>query len=169
MAYNLEPMSDQHRRGVIDIYNYYVLNSFAAYPEQPVGYDFFDRFLQMAQGYPALVVEHEAGGVVGFALLQAFHPAVTFRRSAQITYFIRPEHTGQGLGTMILERFIEQARERGIESILAHVSSRNEGSLRFHRRRGFRECGRLRHVGKKFDQDFDVVWWQLELEELDRV
>jgi phosphinothricin acetyltransferase len=47
-----------------------------------------------------------------------------------------------------------------VETILASISSRNEGSLRFHRKHGFRECGCFEGVGRKFDQDFDVVWMQ---------
>ena len=163
MTYNLERMSNHHRTEVIDIFNYYIANEFAAYPEEPVGYDLFDRFLEMTQGYPSVVVEDNSGAVVGFAFLRPYHLASTFRRTAMITYFIMPEHTGKGLGTRILERFVQEARAMAIETILANASSRNEGSLRFHRRNGFRECGRFRRVGTKFGEDFDVVWMQLDL------
>jgi L-amino acid N-acyltransferase YncA len=163
MTYSFEELSDQHRSAVIDIFNYYVTNSFAAYPESPVGYDVFDRFLEMAQGYPAVVVKDDTGTVVGFAFLHPYRSGSTFRRTAEFTAFILPEHTGQGLGTQILERFVEQARAQGIATLLANISSRNAPSLRFHRERGFRECGRFRRVGRKFDADFDVVWMQLEL------
>jgi len=163
MSYNLEEMSNHHRTAVIDIFNHYIANEFAAYPEEPVGYDLFDRFLEMTQGYPSIVVKDDVRAVVGFAFLRPYHPASTFRRTAMITYFIMPEHTGKGLGTRILERFVQEARVLGIETILANASSRNEGSLRFHRRNGFRECGRFRRVGTKFGEDFDVVWMQLDL------
>jgi phosphinothricin acetyltransferase len=163
MSYNLEEMSNHHRTEVIDIFNYYIANEFAAYPEEPVGYDLFDRFLEMTRGYPSVVVKDDSGTVVGFAFLRPYHPASTFRRTAMITYFIMPEHTGKGLGTRILERFVQEARAQGIETILANASSRNEGSLRFHRRNGFWECGRFRRVGTKFGEDFDVVWMQLDL------
>jgi L-amino acid N-acyltransferase YncA len=163
MTYSFEELSDQHRSAVIDIFNYYVANSFAAYPESSVGYDVFDRFLAMAQGYPALVVKDDAGRVVGFAFLHPYRLGGTFRRTAEITYFILPEHTGQGLGAQILERFVGQAREQGIHTLLANISSLNAPSLRFHTKHGFRECGRFRRVGRKFGEDFDVVWMQLEL------
>jgi L-amino acid N-acyltransferase YncA len=163
MSYSYEEMSEPHRSEVIDIFNHYIANSFAAYMERPVGYGFFDNFLEMARGYPSIVIKEDAEGVVGFGFLQPFHRARTFRQTAQITYFLRPEHTGKGLGTEILERFVGKAREQGIETLLAHISSRNEGSVRFHRRHGFRECGRFRRVGRKFGEDFDVVWMQLDL------
>ncbi len=163
MSYSFEEMADRHRTAVIDIFNYYVLNSFAAYPGESVGYEFFDRFLDMARGYSAIVIKDDVETIVGFAFLHPYRPGSTFRRVAEITYFIRPEHTGKGIGTMILERFKLAAMEHGIDTILANISSRNEASLRFHRKHGFDECGRFRRIGKKFGEDFDVVWMQLNL------
>jgi phosphinothricin acetyltransferase len=163
MPYSFEEMSEQHRRPVVDIFNYFVAHSFAAYPEEPAGYAIFDRFLHVARGYPALVVKDDCGEVVGFAFLHPYHSASSLRRAAEITYFILPEHTRKGLGTAILERFVAQAPGLGVDTILASISSRNEGSIRFHRKNGFHECGRFRRVGRKFGKDFDIVWVQLRL------
>ena len=163
--YTYEHMGEQHRTAVIDIFNYYITNSYAAYPETPVGYELFDRFLDMSRGYPALVIKDESETIVGFAFLHAHRPGQTFCRAAEITYFLLPEHTGHGIGSGVLAQFNQVARERGIDTILASISSRNEGSLRFHGKNGFKECGRFRRVGRKFGEDFDEVWMQLELED----
>ena len=163
MAYKFEKMVDQHRTSVIDIFNYYIANSFAAYPEESVGYEFFDRFLDMTRGYPAVAIRDDAETIVGFAFLHAYRPSRTFRRVAEITYFILPDHTGKGIGTKVLRQFGLAAKEQGIDTLLASISSQNEESLRFHRKSGFKECGRFRRIGKKFGEDFDVVWMQLEL------
>ncbi|MGD9100691.1 MAG: GNAT family N-acetyltransferase [Anaerolineae bacterium] len=163
MSYSFEEISERHRTGVINVFNYYVANGFAVYSSEPVDYDAFDRLLKIAQAYPSLVVKDDSGEVVGYAFLSSYHPADSFRRTTKIAYFIMPEHTGKGLGATILEKLVAQAREQEIEIILANISSRNEGSLRFHCRHGFRECGRFRRIGQKFGKDFDVVWMQLDL------
>ncbi|MFB3904241.1 MAG: N-acetyltransferase family protein [Acidobacteriota bacterium] len=36
----------------------------------------------------------------------------------------------------------------------------NQQSLRFHEAAGFERCGCFRAVGRKFDRDFDIVWFQ---------
>lgn len=162
MDYILETMSESHRQAVIDIFNYYIQNSYAAYPDQPVEYHFFDRFMEISQGYPTAVAK-AAANVVGFGFLRPFHPASTFRRTAEVAYFIMPEHTRQGLGTAMLGYFTEQAQKLGIDSILASVSSHNPESLNFHVKKGFQECGRLPGVGRKFGRDVDVVWLQKRL------
>lgn len=159
-AFSLEPMAENHGRAVIDIFNHFVTSSFAAYPDQPVPYEFFNRFQQMTQGYPAFVATVDSGRVVGFAFLRPFHPASTLRRTAEVTYFISPEFTKRGIGTALLKRLIEEAIPRGIDTLVASISSKNEESIAFHRKNGFRECGRFERAGRKNDQDFDIVWMQ---------
>jgi L-amino acid N-acyltransferase YncA/mannose-6-phosphate isomerase-like protein (cupin superfamily) len=163
VTYTLEPMAESHGREIIDIFNHYVRQSFAAYPDQPVPYEFFGRFQQMTQGYPAYVAKVASGQVAGFGFLRPFHLASTLRRTAEATYFLSPQFTKQGIGTALLNRLVEEALPRGIDSIVASISSKNEESIAFHRKNGFRECGRLERAGRKHDQDFDIVWMQRQL------
>jgi phosphinothricin acetyltransferase len=160
MDYSFEDMVDEHREAVVDVYNYFIENSFAAYPDEAFGYEIFDYFQRISDGYPAVVVKEDSGEVVGFAFMSSFHPVDTFRKTAAISYFILPSHTRKGVGRGILENFEAACRKIGVEIILAHVSSLNEDSMMFHKANGFVECGRLRGVGTKFGRDFDVVWFQ---------
>jgi len=154
------PISDTDRMPVIDLFNYYIEHTFAAYPEQKVPYDFFSRFLEASRNYPSVIARLSDGTVAGFGLLRAHNPMPAFRHAAEITYFIRPELTGKGLGSEMLARLEEKGKEQGITTILAGISSLNEGSIRFHARRGFYECGRFAGVGVKKGVIFDTVWMQ---------
>jgi phosphinothricin acetyltransferase len=163
-GYTLVPLAEEHRDAAVAIFNHYVSHGFAAFNEEPVGGEFFGRPLAAAaDGYPALAALAPDGAVAGFALLRPIHPAPTLRRTAEVTYFLHPDHTGRGAGTAILARFEAEARALGADSLLAKVSSLNPGSLRFHRRHGFRECGRFRAVGRKHGREFDLVWFQKRL------
>jgi L-amino acid N-acyltransferase YncA len=165
MKIRFEKMGEADREAVIDLFNYYIENTFAAYPEKKVPYGLFDQFLKLTEGYPAFTLrdEESADRAVGFAFLRPYHPLNEFQRAAEITYFIEPAYTGRGVGSKILERLIGAAKRKGIDTILANVSSLNESSLRFHERHGFAECGRFRRVAKKKGRDLDVVWMQLIL------
>lgn len=144
---------------ITEIFNHFVRESLAAYPDEPVADDFFRKKHEESAEHPFLVAE--AGGVVtGFAYLSAFHPASTMSRSAVLTYFIHPDHTGKRLGSLFLNRLLEVGRLMGVKNFLAHISSANEGSVRFHARHGFIECGRFLSVGEKHGQNFDMVWMQ---------
>ena len=162
MRVRFDRMAEGDREAVIDLFNYYIENSFAAYPEEKVPYGLYDRFLKLTEGYPAFAVrdEEHGGRFVGFAFLRPYHPVPSFLRAAEISYFIEPRYTGKGVGSALLERLVAEARKRGIDTILANVCSLNEASLRFHERRGFSECGRFRRVGRKKGRDLDAVWMQ---------
>jgi L-amino acid N-acyltransferase YncA len=145
---------------VAAIFNHYVKTSPAAYPEDPVAESFFRDRHNAALDYPFLVAL-DGARIVGFGSLRSIHPAATLRRAAQLGYFLAPEHTGRGIGSLLLGALIEAGRRMGVDTFLAHISSLNDGSIRFHLRHGFTECGRFRRVGRKHGRDFDMVWMQL--------
>jgi L-amino acid N-acyltransferase YncA len=159
MDIKYEPLNDGHRRPVIDILNYYIVNSFASYLDRKVSYEFYDIFLSMMKGYPATAVVSNAE-VIGFCFLRAHNPIPAFRRAAEITYFLRHDMTRRGHGAGALGMLAREAGSRGIDTLLASVSSLNKPSLAFHLKHGFAECGRFQRVGRKFERDFDVVWMQ---------
>lgn len=158
--YTLRAILPEDREPVMDIFNYYVETSFAAYPDTKLPYQAFDLFLQMSNGYPRAAVTSPAGKVVGFGMLRPHHLLPTFAQTAEVTYFIHPDHTGWGIGKKLLGFLEEGARKKGITTILASIASLNPGSVRFHERNGFVEVGRLVKVGKKLGEEFDTVWMQ---------
>lgn len=71
-----------------------------------------------------------------------------------------PGYTGKGIGQAILEHLLAGGKEQGLASILAGISSLNPGSIRFHLRQGFTECGRFKAAGVKKGKVFDVLYCQ---------
>lgn len=159
MEPSIRSVQQRDWQAVAEIFNHFVANSLAAYPEEAVAADFFRSKHLAAPGYPFLVAESH-GEIVGFAYLSPFHPVATMRRSATVTYFIHPDFTGHGLGGRFLDQLVDTGRSLGITNFLAHISSANEGSIRFHARHGFTECGRFLKIGEKRGRIFDMVWMQ---------
>lgn len=144
-----------------DIFNRFVRESYAAYPEAEVEPDFLDHLLDSVAVFRVLEID---GVVEGFGFVRSFMPLPNFGHTGVLTYFILPEFTRKGLGTNLLDALIEAGRREGIINYLANISSRNEQSLAFHRKHGFQEVGRLLDVGVKFGEPFDIVWMQKKVE-----
>jgi len=160
MGITLTPISTDDRGAVVDIFNHYVDNSFAAYPETHLPYEAFDKLLELSRGYPTVAARDEHGALLGFGMLRPYSPIPAFAHTAEVSYFVHPDHCGHGVGTAMLGYLVKQARAQGLTSVLAGISSRNEPSLAFHRKQGFVEAGRLRDIGRKRGELFDVVWMQ---------
>ncbi len=123
IPYTFEKMGEAHRIGVVDVYNHFIRHSMAAFPEEPIPYAMFDKFMEMAKGYPAYVVLEAGGSVAGFAFLRPYLAISTFSRTAEIAYFIFPEHTNRGVGSVLLHLLFEGAENLGLRTILSGISS----------------------------------------------
>lgn len=66
MNYNFEQMSPEHENDVMEIFNHYSENSFAAYPEGRVPNQLFLKFLEIGRAYPSFVIRSDEGAVAGF-------------------------------------------------------------------------------------------------------
>jgi phosphinothricin acetyltransferase len=155
----IDTARDEDRRVVIDIFNHYVKNTFAAYPEEAVPYQSYDLLRRMAEGYPFLVARDEKA-VLGFAMLRPHSPFAAFSGTAEVSCFVAPEQTGKGIGSQLYHRLLHEGREMGLRTILAGICSLNPKSLAFHEREGFVQCSRFLNVGRKWGKDFDLVWMQ---------
>jgi phosphinothricin acetyltransferase len=152
--------TDADAAGVIAIFNHYAATGFAAYSEAPAPVGFYEA---LRGGTYAFRVVEDAGTVVGFGSVRPLLPFPAFRGAALLSYFVAPGYAGRGLGTRLLDRLAADSKGRGCTTLVANVSSRNAASLAFHAARGFAEVGRLRSVGVKFGEPFDLVWLQRDL------
>jgi phosphinothricin acetyltransferase len=142
------------------VFNSFVHNSHAAYPESELSRESFEKLLAQAR---IIVTLQDEGSAIGFGFISSYKPLANFDHTGVLTYFILTEYTGMGLGTRLLHELIRRGREAGITNYLAHISSRNEQSLNFHRKHGFKEVGRFKQVARKFGELIDVVWVQKQL------
>jgi hypothetical protein len=82
-----EQLSSDHQQGVMNIYNFYVENSFAAYPENNLPDEFFYKILDMTKDFPSYAIKI-GEKIIGFAFLRYYNPLPTFKGCAEISYFI---------------------------------------------------------------------------------
>ncbi len=61
MKVRLKPLSSDNPKEIVDIFNYYVENGFAAYAENKLPYEFFKKLQEMCHGYPAVIAEDNNG------------------------------------------------------------------------------------------------------------
>jgi len=164
MQIMFEKMGIEHRKSIIEIYNYYIENSTSAFPADTLPEQFYSTLIEKTKGYPAYaILNSDALEVVGFCFLSAYNPFSTFKETANISYFISQNYVGKGIGEQCLEKLETDAMQVGIKQIIAQISSENQQSLKFHIKQGFEICGTLKNIGIKLGRNFNVIYMQKDL------
>lgn len=158
-----EPLAEEHRKPVIDIFNYYIRETTAAYRRDAVDYDFFEHFTADMATHPAYAIRNADGVVAGFCMLEPFMNIATFAGIAEVTYFLHPDCTGRGIGSIALSKMEDDAKKIGIRKLVANASLENSASVRFHLARGFSEYGRLENAGEKLGRKFGIVYLEKKI------
>lgn len=164
MSIEIREIRRSDAKDYIEVLNYYIRETYNAFPEDERGLDWFDKLYAEFHDYPNLCIyDKDKDKLGGYAYIKPYKDAPCYRHVVEVTYFIAPEYTGQGFGSKMLANIIERAKDMGLKVIMAQISSLNEGSLNFHAKHGFEKCGHFKNILQKHDKVFDIIWMQLEI------
>lgn len=142
---------------VLEVVNSFVKDSFAAYSDEVYPASIMNEWSKKAK---VLLVLETGNKVIGFGFVAQYKPFKSFNHIGVLTYFIFPICTGKGLGTKLFNKLISKGKDIGITNYLAHISSKNEQSLNFHKKHGFQVVGRFKDMSVKLGESIDMVWVQ---------
>lgn len=151
----------EHQKSVIEIFNYYISTSTAAFPSTPLPEQFYPLLIKKSEGLCAYaILEGETNKIIGFCSLNPYNPFPTFQSTATVSYFIDHEYTAKGIGAKCLTLLEKEGKALGVHSLLAEISSENASSIQFHKKNGFVQVGELKNIGEKLGRTFGVVLMQ---------
>lgn len=156
MKVTFDKLTDKYKEEVMEIYNYYIENTYAAYPGNRLPSRFFDKLTSEINGYPAYVVKN-SDKVVGFCFWNSYKNYSTFKETAVINCFLAYEVKGLGIEDYCLKKLEEDARQLDIKNILAIIPTKNRLGVRYYHTNGFRTCGTISDIGTKFGESFGLV------------
>ena len=109
-----------------------------------------------AAGRPFFVAEQD-GKVVGFATYFPFRSGPGYARTKAHTIPLAPDARGKGFGRGLMEAVEDHARDAGVHTIWAGISSENPDGKAFHAALGYEEIAVLPEVGRKFGRWMDLI------------
>jgi L-amino acid N-acyltransferase YncA len=116
-----------------------------------------------ARGLPWLVAD-DGGEVCGNAYAAPYRARPAYQHTVEDSIYVRVDRLGNGLGRLLMPALIAAAQECGMRQMIAVIGdSGNLASIALHRSFGFREAGRLKDVGFKFERWLDTVFMQRSL------
>jgi L-amino acid N-acyltransferase len=139
-----------------EIYNEAVRTTVATFDTEPRSHAAQAEWLaHHGPRHPVLVAE-VAGTVVGWASLSPWSDRKAYDRTAEVSFYVRSDHRGQGIGGRLLRANVQAADALGYHCLLARIAEPNDVSLHLHEAAGFRRVGVMRQVGFKFGRWIDV-------------
>lgn len=194
LAYTIRSGTEDDLPGIVDILNEQIATSSAIFTDDPLDVEDRRAWLHdlHSSGYPLYVAvpnpnsndtDYNDGAtndtensksstpnsdllpsVLGFAAYGQFRSKPGYRYTVETSLYIHKSSRGTGLGSALLKRLIDHAKERGnVHVLVASTSGDNVPSIKLHEKFGFENPLLMKEVGYKFGKWQDMVFLTLNL------
>lgn len=148
---------------LLDIYNYYVLNSIVTFDDEALSLDTFkDKITRINVDYPFIVFE-ENNEILGYAYGSKWRPKPAYKHTVESTVYVKHDVLGKQIGSKLYTELLTQLKEQNYHIVLGGLTLPNDASVKLHEKFGFKQVAHYKEVGLKFDKWLDVGFWQLTL------
>jgi phosphinothricin acetyltransferase len=161
----IRPATFDDLPAIVELYNHHVLHGVATFDETPTTVE--DRiawFESYATTGPhrllAADVGTQAPTVIGCAYSSPYRQHPAFAETVELGIYLAPAHSGQGLGTQLYTRLLDELASEPVHRAVAGIALPNEASVRLHRRFGFDDVGIFDEYATKWGRRISSLWMQ---------
>ncbi|AIQ46714.1 acetyltransferase [Paenibacillus sp. FSL R7-0273] len=155
-----EQAKEEHLAGVLDIYNYYVLNTTVSFHTEPLTLDEMrSSVLNSDPRFKSYAIK-QAGSLAGYVLITRHKNKQAYDTSGEISIYLNPDSSGQGIGGQALAFIEREAAALGFHVLVATVCADNEPSRRLFTKYGYEQSALFRQIGRKFGRWLDIASYQ---------
>jgi L-amino acid N-acyltransferase len=142
------------------IYNEAIATTVATFDTEPKTIDDRMNWLRSRNDRHPVLVAVADGTVVGWSSLTPWSDRSAYDDTAETSFYVHSTHRGRGVGRMLKEAIIEEARRLNFHTIIARVAEGSHESIHLNESAGFVHVGTLKEVGRKFGRLLDVHIYQ---------
>ena len=166
MSLLITPLLKKNLKDALKIYNYYIDNSFSNFEEKKVSLgDFTKNYKSIIKNklpYLAAMINRD---LVGIAYLNKFRDKSGYRFTFENTIYVHNNYLKQGIGFKLLKQLVTSSKKnKDVKKIVAVIGSIDSiGSIKVHKKLGFKNCGKLKKIGFKKNTWIDCIIMQKDL------
>jgi len=142
---------------ILDIYNQGIEDRIATLEEEPKDIDYMRNWFDNHYGRFAVIVVEQDDEVIGWASLNPYSNRSAYAGVADLSIYIRRDSRGKGVGSLLLNRIEQIARENDFNKIVLFTFPFNTLGQGLYRKNGYREVGILKNQGKLDGRFVDVM------------
>lgn len=166
----IRPAAPEDAGALGRIYGWYVENTAITFEyTAPTEQAFAERIRSIGQKYPYLVAQR-GENILGYAYATAYIARAACDWSCEVSIYLAPEATKQGVGRMLYERLEQLLKAMGIVNMYASIACGqaddpyvSENSADFHKHMGFAPVGIFCNCGYKFGRWYHLQWMEKTL------
>ncbi len=150
----------------LEIYNYFIMNSFSNFEEKKLTYkSFLNLYKKICYKKLPFIVAKKNKKVIGIAFVNKFREKSGYRFTYEHSIYVDHEYSNLGYGTLILKELIKLCKKnKNIKNLIAVIGgSDNIGSIKIHKKNGFKLIGTLKRIGFKKNKWVDSVYMQKKI------
>ncbi|MCE2739993.1 MAG: N-acetyltransferase family protein [Sphingobacteriales bacterium] len=145
---------------ITEIYNEAILNGTATFDTEIKTIADRTTWLNQHIGkYPVWVAYYQ-NVLVAWCSLTQYSDRAAYAATAEVSVYVHYQYRGRGLGNLLVEHLVNQAKYLQLHCLLARITEGNDTSIRLHQKYGFKVVGVMREVGFKFGKFLDVTLMQ---------
>jgi len=143
---------------IVDIYNASIGGRLATGDLHPVSLESRLRWFNdhHPQSHPIWIAETN-GKIAGWLSFQAFYGRAAYRKTAELSIYICPEHQRQGIGQFLLQNAIARSPQLQLTHLLGFIFAHNLPSLALFQKHGFEKWGYLPRIAELDEIEKDLV------------
>ncbi|MDD7884829.1 GNAT family N-acetyltransferase [Flavivirga sp. 57AJ16] len=157
----IRPLHLNDAEELLDIYNYYVLNSIVTFDDKALSLDAFkDKIVRINADYPFIVFE-DNNDILGYAYGSRWRPKPAYKHTVESTVYVKHDALGKQIGTKLYTALLSELKAQDYHIVLGGLTLPNDASVKLHEKFGFKKVAHFKEVGLKFGKWLDVGFWQL--------
>lgn len=150
---------------LVDIYNYYAVNSHATFAERKATLeerkDWLSKYKET--GPHRFIVAEENGKILGCAYSSTYREHPAFRETIETSIYLAPDARSKGLGTTLYTELFDRISRENLHLAVVGIALPNEPSIKLHKKFGFEEVGVFKEYAKVKENYYSSIWMQKRL------
>ena len=166
MLFKYNRINNKNLSDALEIYNYYIINSFSNFEEKKLSIDVFKSLYDKIKSSKLpFIIATQNKVVIGLAFVNKFREKSGYRFTYEHSIYVHPNYLNNGFGSIILNELIIQCRKnKNIKNLIAVIGgSDNLASINIHKKNGFEFIGTIVKAGFKKNKWIDSVYMQKKL------
>lgn len=157
-GYEITHATRAELEAIVNIYNSTIASRMVTADLEPVTVESrVPWFEEHSEHHRPLWVMKADGQIIAWLSFSTFHSRAAYDATAEISIYISPDSRSRGIGSLFLQKAIEECPRLRIRNIVALVFGHNEPSLALLRKFEFEQWGLLPGVATLDGVDRDLV------------